>query len=109
MTKYLLLFRGGMLGRSEQTEEQIKSWDTWVEKLAHEGRFISGLPFGPNAKIVTGPEKVITNFVLGMDDVAEYIVIQATDMDEAVELAKGAPNLQYGGSVEIRSTIPPAQ
>lgn len=109
MTKYLLLFRGGMLGKREQTEEQIKVWDTWIEKLAHEGRFVSGLPFGPNAKVVSGVEKTVTDFFLGVDEVAEYIIIQAASMDEAVEIAKSAPNLQYGGSVEIRSTIPPAQ
>jgi hypothetical protein len=109
MTKYLLLFRKGFLEKTEQSEELLLAWDAWVEKLAHEGRFVSGLPFGPKAKVISGVNKAVTDFQPDADAVAEYILIQATSLDEAIEIAKGSPNLQYGGSVEVRSTIPPAQ
>ena len=59
--------------------------------------------------MITGPEKTVSDFHLQSGEVAGYIIIRASTMDELVEIAKSAPNLKYGGSVEIRSTIPPAQ
>ncbi len=109
MTKYLLLFRKGFLEKDQPNEELLLAWDAWVEKLAHEGRFVSGLPFGPKAKVISGVNKAVTDLHIDTDNVAEYIIIQATSLEEAVEIAKDSPNLQYGGSVEVRSTIPPPQ
>lgn len=106
MTKYLLLFRGGEI---DGDEENIKAWDAYIGRLAREGKFVSGLPFGPNAKLVMGPEKNIIDLSKGNGSITAYIIVRATSLDEAVELAKLAPNLLQSGSVEIRSTIPPVQ
>lgn len=106
MTSYLLFFRDGI---QESNDEQIKAWDEYIGKIAREGRFVSGLPFGPKAKMITGTEKKVLDFTVDKGAITEYIIIRANTMEEAVEVAKGAPNLQLGGSVEIRSTIPPVQ
>jgi hypothetical protein len=41
-------------------------------------------------------------FAEAKDVVAGYIVVQASDLSQAAELAKGCPILEVGGSVEIR-------
>jgi len=37
-----------------------------------------------------------------MDVVNGYIIVDAKDLAEAAELSKGCPNLEIGGSVEVR-------
>ena len=106
MTKYLLLFRGGVL---EGDEEKIKAWDTYIGRLAREGKFISGLPFGPNAKLITGPGKNVVDLNKVQGSVTAYIIIRANSPEEAVAIGSQAPNLETDGSVEVRSTIPPVQ
>ena len=60
--------------------------------LATEGRVVRG-----RAKTVTdGPFVEIKDLVLG------YTVIEAKDIDQAVELAHGCPMLAGEGSVEVR-------
>lgn len=105
MTTYLLLFKDGNLDQ----DDQVNAWDTWIGKLARAGKFISGKPFGPKARIVAGPQKLVLDFVLKPGDVTGYILIETETMDEALEIAKHAPNLLNGGTVEVRSTIPPPQ
>lgn len=105
MTKYLLLFRGVDLS---ENEEKIKEWDAYIGKLAREGNFLSGLPFGPSAKLVTGMEGNVMDLTKNEGSIAAYIIIRADSLEDAVELAKKAPILD-GGTVEVRSTIPPVQ
>jgi hypothetical protein len=106
MTKYLLLFRDGI---QNPENEKIKAWDEFIGRLAREGKFVSGLPFGPNAKVIIGPDKSVSELVSGRGSITGYIMIRSNTLDEALELAKLAPNLKFGGSVEVRSTIPPVQ
>lgn len=106
MTKYLLLFRGADFN---EDGEKIKAWDAYIGRLAREGKFISGLPFGPSAKLITGVEKSVLDLNKGSESVSAYIIIRAASLEEAVECGKSAPNLQSGGTVEVRSTIPPVQ
>ena len=106
MAKYLLLFRGVDLSESE---EKIKEWDAYIGKLAREGKFISGLPFGPGAKLITGTEGAVMDLNKNERSIAAYIIINADSLENAVELAKLAPNLGDGGTVEVRFTIPPVQ
>ncbi len=106
MAKYLLLFRGVDLSESE---EKIKEWDAYIGRLAREGKFLSGLPFGPSAKLVTGTEGNVMDLTKNEGSIAAYIIVRADSLDDAVELAKKAPNLSEGGTVEVRSTIPPVQ
>lgn len=107
-TKYLLLFKDG-LPAADQMEEHMKIWDTWIGELAQKGIFDSGLPFGPQAKVISGPEHTVKDFVLKAGDVNGYIIVHADSMESAIELAKQAPNLSLGGTVEVRSTVPPPQ
>ncbi len=106
MTKYLLLFRGGDIN---EDDEKIKAWDAYIGRLAREGKFISGLPFGPMAKLIMGSDKSVVDLNKGNDSVSAYIMIHAVSLEEAIEYGKSAPNLLNGGTVEVRSTIPPVQ
>ena len=106
MAKYLLLFRGG---ESVSDDENIREWDEYIGKLARDGKIISGLPFGPRAKLVIGPEKQIADLNKAQSSINAYIILDAENIEQVLEYAKLAPNIGRGGTVEVRSTIPPVQ
>jgi len=66
--------------------------------------FKCGHPLAPAAKLVVGKKKSVNDgpYVEAKDIIGGYIVVEAKDLDEAVEISKGCPILEVGGSVEVR-------
>jgi len=58
-------------------------------------------------KVVRGKSKIITDgpFVEAKDSIGGYMLVEAKDLAQAVELAKGCPILEGDGSVEIRPIV----
>ncbi len=114
MKDYLLLFRGGDAGRTdeqknpEKWKEHMAKWKTWMENLGKEQKFISGLPLGKDGSVINGSKKNVTDgpFTEGKEIVGGYLMIKAADHGEAVELAKGCPLLDHEGTVEVRELLP---
>jgi hypothetical protein len=54
--------------------------------------------------VVKGKQKAVTDgpFAEAKDVVGGFSLIQARDLDQAVELSKGCPILEVGGSIEVR-------
>ncbi|MBV8139707.1 MAG: hypothetical protein JO121_29355 [Deltaproteobacteria bacterium] len=50
----------------------------------------------PGKIIVDGP------YADSKEAIGGFYIIEASDINEAVEIGKGCPSLTYGGSVEIR-------
>jgi hypothetical protein len=75
-----------------------KSDDVDAEKLARYSLELGG-------KLVRGKEKVVSDgpFVEAKDVIGGYILVEATDLNHATELAKRCPILSVGGSVEVRA------
>ncbi len=63
-----------------------------------------GHPLEDAGKVVSGAKKMVKDgpFAEAKDVVAGYIIVQADDLSQAAELAKGCPILEVGGSVEVR-------
>ena len=61
---------------------------------------------GPGAAslVVNGNQKIVQDgpYAEAKDMVGGYIVVEANDLAHAVELSKGCPILEVGGSVEVR-------
>ena len=109
MEKFMLIFQGGQLeGLSpEAMEAQMGKWMAWVERLNKEGRYVSGEPLLPGGKLVTGTKKTVTDgpYTEGKEVVGGYFVVNAGNMQEAVEIAKDCPDYEYGGSVQVRQVM----
>ena len=105
----MLIFQGGQLeGLSpEAMEAQMGKWMAWVERLNKEGRYVSGEPLLPGGKLVTGSKKTVTDgpYTEGKEVVGGYFVVNAGNMQEAVEIAKDCPDYEYGGSVQVRQVM----
>lgn len=109
MQKYLYLFRGGdarMATMSpEETQAHMAEWGVWMKSLAEKGQLIDGLPLKGEGKQVTKGGNVVSDgpFAEGAEIIGGYLMVNASSLDEATELAKGCPVLgSEDGNVEVR-------
>jgi hypothetical protein len=111
MSQFMYLFRASAegrraaLGTPERARESLAGWLAWIRDLEARGHLANpGQPLEPGGKVVRGKDKLVTDgpFVEVKDLILGFIVVEARDLAEAVELAKGCPMLHGDGSVEVR-------
>jgi hypothetical protein len=110
MTEFMMIFRNdynsSFKPSPEQMQASIKQWQDWIGGIAAQGRFLStnrlgfeGKTLKPNNVIADGPYTEVKEIVGG------YIIVKATNIDEAMKLAEGCPILNIGGHVEVRNVL----
>jgi hypothetical protein len=105
---YLLLFRGNVWDRGlspAQLQKVVSDWMTWFERLKAEGKCVGGHPLEDEGKIVSGKHgRTIADgpFVESKEAIGGYFYLQVADENEAIEIAKQCPGLEYGAIVEVR-------
>ena len=106
MSEFTYLFRGRDTTASpEQMQKTMEKWVAWFKDLGAKGHLKEpGHPLEHGGKVVKGKQKIVTDgpFAETKDVVGGYIVIEAKDLQQAVEISKGCPILEAGGSVEVR-------
>ncbi|MBL0135623.1 MAG: hypothetical protein IPP79_17420 [Chitinophagaceae bacterium] len=111
MEKFMLIFQGDKAvptGSPEEMQAMMGKWMAWIDKLAKQGRYESGEPLLPGGKLVKGTNgSHVTDgpYTEGKEIVGGYFIINAKDMDEAVEIAKDCPDFDYGGEVQVRQVM----
>ena len=109
MSEFLYLYRGGERGRSpERMQEMMQKWMTWLKDLAQKGHIKDqGQPLERSGKFVKGKQKTVTDgpFAETKDVVGGYTLIEAEDLDQAVELSEDCPILEVDGAVEVRPVM----
>ena len=110
MKEFMMIFRMASMGdynpTPEQLQESIKQWQDWIGGIAAQGKFVStnqlgftGKTLKPNNVITDGPYAEVKEMVGG------YVIVKATNIDDAVKLAHGCPILIMGGHVEVRDIM----
>ena len=106
MSEFTYLFRGRETAASpEQMQKTMEKWVAWFKELGAKGHIKdTGHPLEHTGKVVKGRQKIVNDgpYAEAKDVVGGYIVVNAKDLDQAVELSKGCPILEAGGSVEVR-------
>jgi hypothetical protein len=106
MSDFIFLYRGVEQGRSpERAQQMMEKWMAWMKDLAGSGHLKDrGHPLEQTGKVVKGRQKVVTDgpFAETKDVVGGYTLIEARDLNQAVELSKGCPIFEVDGSVEVR-------
>lgn len=109
MDKFMLIFRGGdthvhTAKDSKEVREYIQSWDTWMGGLGQKGILAGGEPLQTTGKQVNGKSKVVIDgpFMDSKEILGGYLIVNAKDIDDAVEIAKGCPIFEENGKVEVR-------
>ncbi|HZZ14644.1 MAG TPA: YciI family protein [Candidatus Sulfotelmatobacter sp.] len=109
MSEFVYLYRGGETDRSpEQAQKTMQKWMTWMKELGAKGHIKDqGQPLERSGKLVRGKQKSVTDgpFTETKDVVGGYTLIEARDLDQAVELSKGCPIFEVDGAVEVRPVM----
>jgi hypothetical protein len=109
---YMLLIRGTHW-RNGLSEEEIRNvmerWTAWFDRLTFEGKAKGGQPLAHDGKIVSGKNGLAVAdgpFIESKEAIAGYILLEVSDLKDALEAAKECPGLEYGVSIEVRPTVP---
>jgi hypothetical protein len=111
MEKFMFIFHGGMSSETKPTPEQMQAymgkWMAWIDNLAKAGKYVSGEPLLPGGKLVSGKDKKVMDgpYTEGKEIVGGFFIINAADMNEAVEISKDCPDFEIGGSVQVRQVM----
>src|SRR5262245_43214135 len=109
MSEFVFLYRGGEVGRTpERAQQMMQKWMNWFQGLAGKGHIKDrGRPLERTGKLVRGAQKVVTDgpFAETKDVVGGFTLIEASDLDQAVELSKGCPIFEVDGAVEVRPVV----
>lgn len=94
---------------AEEIRKFLNQFTAWVERLSQEGKVGGGHPLAFEGKTISG-KRAVTDAALAesKEAIAGFIVLLANSLEEATEIAKYAPCLSYGQTVEIRAIAPEA-
>src|SRR4051794_26949786 len=96
------------IGTPERAQKSLQAWVTWIKQLEARNLLKSpGLPLEQAGKTVRGNQLAVTDgpFTEAKDIVLGFIVVEARDLEHAVEIAKSCPVALGGGGVEIRPVM----
>jgi hypothetical protein len=103
MPKYLLGYHGGSMPETPEDGEKVMAeWNNWMGTLG-KGLVDGGNPTMPG-KTIAANGKVSDGG--GANPISGYSIIEAKNLDEAVALSKGCPQLASGGSIEVAELMP---
>ena len=88
-------------------QEQMQKWMKWMESLGQKGVLVGGEPLQSTGKHVSGSKKVVTDgpFVEAKELIGGYLIVNAKDINEAVEISKGCPIFDVDGNLEVRPIL----
>ena len=107
MSEFLFLFRGSNLqARSpKEMQKSMQKWVAWFKDLGARGVIKDpGNPLDRSGKVVRGHGKDVHDgpYAEAKDVVNGYVMVETATIDHAVELSKGCPIFEDGGSIEVR-------
>jgi len=109
MSEFVFLFRSNeedrkaAMGNPERAQKSIQAWTAWLRGLEASGKMKDyGRPLETDGKVVRRKGVTDGPFVETKDIVLGFIIVEARDLAEAAELARGCPFFQGEGSVEVR-------
>ena len=109
MEKFMFIFQGGISPDSspETMQANMGKWMAWIDKLNKDGRYVSGEPLLPGGKKITGNAKNVTDgpYTEGKEVVGGFFIVNAKDINEAVDLCKDYPDYENGGTIQVRQVM----
>ena len=82
-------------------------WQKWLGELEKEKRLVTGQRLTPGGRVLMSAKKEAMDgpYSEGKEIIGGYQMIKAGSFEDAVEIARGCPIFDFGGSVEVRETM----
>jgi hypothetical protein len=105
--QYILIIRSkvNIKASSEVIKTNIQHWTVWMTDLGQHGKIAGGYRFPTDGATLTAADKAAkpTAYVAKGELVSSFLIINATDLFEAKQIAAKCPTFELGGDVEIRA------
>jgi hypothetical protein len=99
MKEYLLLMKGDDSAEAgpEEMQKRMQDYMAWMQKMVSEERWVAGTPLEASGALLKDSETVITDgpFLEPKEIIGGYVILKASDQNEANELAKACPLLGH--------------
>jgi hypothetical protein len=111
-SEYMLLFRGTDWHKGLSPEEiqgVVNQMKAWFDRLTTEGKAKARKPLFQEGKIVSqkkGRSVADGPFAESKEAIGGFFLLEVGSLDEAAEIAKDFPGLNYGATVEVRPVAP---
>ena len=114
MSQFLYLYRTSdaarneAMGTPERAQQNMQRWMAWLRELDAKGHLKDrGQPLEGTGRVVRGRNKTVTDgpYAESKDLIGGFSIVEARDLEQAVELSQGCPALEFGGCVEVRPVM----
>jgi hypothetical protein len=105
MTQYAILLYAPLADQgAEPAPEELEAHERHAEDLTRSGAMVAAFALQPVTTATSIRGDVLTDgpFLEAKEVVAGFYVIEASDLDAALETARQNPILQQGGGLEVR-------
>ena len=109
MSRFALLLRGGneeiRRYSPEQQQDLLQQYLTWTNQLRATGAYLAGEPLQDDGRMLrpNGGGIVEGPYTETKEAIGGFVLVEANDYDEAVQIASGCPRLTHGGFMEVRA------
>lgn len=95
MPKFILAFRGGMPKSPEEGQKMTTDWNAWMDQLGP-ALIDKGAGFG-KSRFLAAPDREQEPG----DPLSGYSVVEASNIDAALDIARKNPIFLLGGTIEV--------
>jgi hypothetical protein len=96
---------------AEVIQQVMDEYNAYTQMLKDSGAFLAGEALEPNPTATTirvkDGQTVTTDgpFAETKEGLGGFYIVEAKDLDEALDLAAKCPGAKYGGSIEVRPVV----
>ena len=102
MPKFVFAYHGGKMPETEEEGARVMAeWMAWFEQMG-DAVVDGGNPVGPSSTVHSNGSVSCDG---GSNPLSGYSLINADNIEQATEIARGCPILRAEGSVEIAEAI----
>lgn len=94
---------------SDQRQQLVTRWNNWFDTLVQQGKATEGQPLELDTRIVsgTGGSRIVDGpFPEAKEAIAGYVKLLVSGLEEATEISRRHPGLEYGLIIEVRQLTP---
>ena len=109
MAHFMLFIRNGEESNElspEEIQQAIQRFSAWARKLREQGKLVAAEKLKDNEGLLlrTRNRQIVVDgpFAETKETIGGYFIVEAGNLDEAVEITKECPALSNGGIVELR-------
>ena len=89
----------------EEMQKAIQKYWAWGDRLRTQGKMVGSNKLTAEGRVMRGHSKVhVTDgpFTEGKEILGGYYLFEADNYDQAVDISRDHPHLEYGGTIEVR-------